>query len=353
MDFYKSLNISENATQAEIKTAYRKLALIHHPDKQGDPRKFKEINNAYTVLSDPTARSNYDCFGDNPPDFDEQSNSYIIKIKLTLEQIFLGYSHMQKIVAKSVCPDCIMFMETCVDCSGSGQIVQMMNVGPFMQQMRAKCKSCFMGQKKKEGVDICCKKCNGTCIIMNAKKVELKFQPGILDLTKRMQFGDQNYIITASIEEHEIYSLGQSGELKTTINIGLGESLTETFYKKLKFLDGEHLVIAPDFIVMPNDKYVIRGKGLNRRADLIISFNVVFPERFTDKRKEYLKKIFGIIGNNEGIPLDKKANLIKYVGIDCDGIPGMSGMSGMSGIPGIPGMPGMPSGVHVQNCAQQ
>lgn len=68
LDFYTTLGVPKSASQDEIKKAYRKLAHQHHPDKQGgDERKFKEINEAYQVLSDPQKRSQYDQFGSVPP----------------------------------------------------------------------------------------------------------------------------------------------------------------------------------------------------------------------------------------------------------------------------------------------
>ncbi|MEK7151421.1 MAG: molecular chaperone DnaJ [Patescibacteria group bacterium] len=67
-DFYTTLGVPKSASQEEIKKAYRKLAHQHHPDKQhGDENKFKEINEAYQVLSDPNKRSQYDQFGFVPP----------------------------------------------------------------------------------------------------------------------------------------------------------------------------------------------------------------------------------------------------------------------------------------------
>lgn len=67
-DFYTTLGVPKSASQDEIKKAYRKLAHQHHPDKQsGDEKKFKEINEAYQVLSDPNKRSQYDQFGSVPP----------------------------------------------------------------------------------------------------------------------------------------------------------------------------------------------------------------------------------------------------------------------------------------------
>ncbi len=69
-DYYKTLGVEKNASPDEIKTAFRKLAHQHHPDKQGgDEAKFKEINEAYQVLSNPDKRSKYDQFGSS---FDQQ-----------------------------------------------------------------------------------------------------------------------------------------------------------------------------------------------------------------------------------------------------------------------------------------
>merc|ERR1719316_2616015 len=62
--FYKLLEVEKNASEAEIKKAYRKLAVKHHPDKGGDPEKFKEITRAYEVLSDSEKRAKYDKFGE-------------------------------------------------------------------------------------------------------------------------------------------------------------------------------------------------------------------------------------------------------------------------------------------------
>mmetsp|Transcript_6300 Transcript_6300/g.8622 ORF Transcript_6300/g.8622 Transcript_6300/m.8622 type:complete len:101 (+) Transcript_6300:88-390(+) len=61
--FYKLLEVEKNASEGDIKKAYRKLAVKHHPDKGGDPEKFKEITRAYEVLSDSNKRERYDQFG--------------------------------------------------------------------------------------------------------------------------------------------------------------------------------------------------------------------------------------------------------------------------------------------------
>lgn len=68
-DFYSTLGVNRGATADEIKQAYRKLAMKHHPDRGGDPNKFKEIQNAYDTLSDPQRRAEYD----NPNPFENQN----------------------------------------------------------------------------------------------------------------------------------------------------------------------------------------------------------------------------------------------------------------------------------------
>ena len=60
MDYYKVLGVSKTATQDEIKKAYRKLAMEHHPDRGGDTIRFAEINEAYETLKDTTKRAEYD-----------------------------------------------------------------------------------------------------------------------------------------------------------------------------------------------------------------------------------------------------------------------------------------------------
>jgi len=66
-DYYKILGIERNATKEEIKKAFRKAAQIHHPDKGGDEKKFKEIGEAYAVLSDEKKKAQYDQFGSADP----------------------------------------------------------------------------------------------------------------------------------------------------------------------------------------------------------------------------------------------------------------------------------------------
>ena len=66
MDYYERLGVSRNASQEELKKAYKKASMQHHPDRGGDESKFKEINEAYSTLKDPQKRQEYD--NPNPKD---------------------------------------------------------------------------------------------------------------------------------------------------------------------------------------------------------------------------------------------------------------------------------------------
>jgi DnaJ-class molecular chaperone len=70
MDYYETLHVSKEASEVDIKKAYRRLAHKYHPDKpEGDANRFKDISEAYQVLGDATKRSNYDTFGSADLDF--------------------------------------------------------------------------------------------------------------------------------------------------------------------------------------------------------------------------------------------------------------------------------------------
>ena len=85
MDYYSILGVNRNASQDDIKKAYRKLAMAHHPDRGGDHNKFAEINSAYDTLSDPEKRQQYD----NPqPQFNYNANDF--RGRNPFEDIFTG-----------------------------------------------------------------------------------------------------------------------------------------------------------------------------------------------------------------------------------------------------------------------
>merc|ERR1719221_2294132 len=146
--FYTLLEVEKNANESEIKKAYRKLAVKHHPDKGGDPEKFKEITRAYEVLSDSDKRSKYDNYGEeglddgggggDPTDIFEaffgggggggrrggggkrrqKTKDVVQSVQCTLEQLYNGHTKKMAITRKVI--DKKKGVQTCSKCDGRG-----------------------------------------------------------------------------------------------------------------------------------------------------------------------------------------------------------------------------------------
>jgi len=181
--FYKALDIDKSASEAEIKKAYRKLAVKHHPDKGGDPEKFKDITRAYEVLSDPEKRSKYDKYGEeglegggggDPSDIFEsffgggqrgggsrkrqKTKDVVQPLKVTLEQMYNGATKKMAITREVI--DKKKGVQECRACDGRGVKVEVVRMGPMIQQMQSQCNSCggngksFTTKKEKEVLEV-------------------------------------------------------------------------------------------------------------------------------------------------------------------------------------------------------
>ncbi len=153
---YEELGIPKSASDAEVRKAYRLLAMKHHPDKGGDVEKFREISKAYEVLSDPASRRRYDAGGGegqdatNPNDifsslFGQQarrrSGDVMVDLPVTLEEIYRGCEKKLP-VRRKVLDRCAGKMRTCLSCRGSGAKVEAVRMGAVVQQIQTKCDAC-------------------------------------------------------------------------------------------------------------------------------------------------------------------------------------------------------------------
>eukprot|EP00656_Telonema_subtile_P012988 TRINITY_DN1657_c0_g1_i3.p1 TRINITY_DN1657_c0_g1~~TRINITY_DN1657_c0_g1_i3.p1 ORF type:complete len:522 (+),score=161.19 TRINITY_DN1657_c0_g1_i3:122-1687(+) len=174
---YKTLGVEKNATAAEIKKAYRKLAVKHHPDKGGDPDTFKEISKAYDVVGDEEKRTRYDQFGEDGVDgggaggdgdiFDMMFNGgggrggrgrgggqkkgkeEVHPLDVTLEDLYNGKVRKLSVTRQVI--DRSVEVKQCQECDGQGVVIQMVRMGPMIQQTQAACSSC-------SGKGVTCKK---------------------------------------------------------------------------------------------------------------------------------------------------------------------------------------------------
>ncbi len=235
-DFYQTLGVTKSASADEIKRAYRKLAHQHHPDKdKGNEAKFKEINEAYQVLSDPQKRSQYDQFGSayqnsargqgggaggfNPQDFDfsnfaqgfgfegedpfdifsnifggggggrrsrrERGVDLEYALNLTFEEAIFGVEKEIQIEKTDKCEHCNgngaepgAKINTCPKCHGQGQIRVMRRTIFGQMQTATTCDECEGTGKVPERA---CAECKGTGQKRRMKALKVKIPAGIDD----------------------------------------------------------------------------------------------------------------------------------------------------------------------------
>lgn len=192
--FYDLLGVSKDATDKEIRKAYLKRSLKDHPDKGGDPEKFKELSMAYDVLKDKKQREMYDKYGEKilnqqfrqmnearqsgmPPGFGNMfgfrrnsnnpstGKSTVFKINVSLEELCRNTTKKLKITRKVIYntknnhiledSELENSWEKCNNCGGSGKVKKIIQMGPNMiQQMLTNCTSCTDGFILKPDYDI-------------------------------------------------------------------------------------------------------------------------------------------------------------------------------------------------------
>ena len=180
-EYYNILGVDKNAEKSKIKKAYHKLAVKHHPDKGGDPDKFKKIAEAFEVLSDENKRKTYDSGGKdalgggegggNPMDMfshmfsgNMSSNSRVKKGKnteytmnITLEDVYNGRNKNISL-SRTVIDKKSIF--SCLACNGQGMKIREIRMGPMIQQIQSHCTECnglgnkYKSNKVKENLKI-------------------------------------------------------------------------------------------------------------------------------------------------------------------------------------------------------
>lgn len=199
---YDVLGVSKDATPDEIKKAYRKLVMQHHPDKGGDPEQFKKIQSAYEILSDPAKRQNFDQFGD--PDGPSQMNGgfpggfpgdifssmfggggggprgptrradHRHNIEISLDDAYNGIRKNIRISLTKPCFDC---MKPCQACKGQGKIQHQLQMGPFSQMFAQPCSACNQNGKVSSG----CSVCKQAKVKIENLNFEFELPPGVQD----------------------------------------------------------------------------------------------------------------------------------------------------------------------------
>ena len=357
-DYYEVLGVDKSADEKTIKKAYRKLARKYHPDVCDEPDaedKFKEVSEAYAVLSDDEKRQRYDQFGHAGMDgftaedfyqnvnfedifqgfdigniFDmfgfgggnrarntrtgpRRGSDIYTEVPITLEEAFQGCEKEIKITRSELCPVCNGSKskpgskpETCKVCGGTGQIKEVSNT--FLGQMVnvRPCREC--GGSGKIITDPC-DECHGKGSIRKTKTIKIEIPQGVDEGNHLRVSGEGNcgeaaglegdLIVTVHVKRHEKFTReGDHLYLDQQISFpqaALGDIIS------IPTIEGKEV----EFKVTPGTQsetvYKLRGQGMNSvrhkgRGNMYVTVKVVVPKKLNSKQKNLLKEFSEISG---------------------------------------------------------
>lgn len=351
-DYYEVLGVGKTASQDEIKKAYRSLAKKYHPDVSTEPKevaeaKFKEISEAYEILSDEEKRKLYDQYGHEGvknsfgqggfswDDFTraddisdifgdifggmfgrgqrrsrssaQQGDSLVYDLEITLEDVLNGKKVNLDIPHQVLCDACNGTggkdgkVTTCKTCGGQGQ-VQRVTRSPFGNMVSVSdCPDCRGRGKTSEEK---CPNCRGNGRLTKEAKISLNIPKGI----------EEGMRLRVSGEGNAGYNGGPAGDLYVRIHVkedkafdrdgsNLWTGITTSYPKlvlggedKVKTLEGETALLKIPAGTAVGSVLRIPGKGLPRmnssaRGDLLVRVAVNIPKKVSAEERELLMKL--------------------------------------------------------------
>ncbi|UOF88914.1 molecular chaperone DnaJ [Fodinisporobacter ferrooxydans] len=356
-DYYEVLGVGKEASADEIKKAYRKLAKQYHPDlNQNNPQaeeKFKEVNEAYEVLSDPDKRANYDRFGHADPSqgfgggqgfsggfgdfggFGDIFDMFFggggggggstrnrgpargadLQYRMTIEfkEAAFGVEKDIEIPKAETCGTCHgsgskpgTQPETCKVCKGSGQQETVMNTPLGRMVNRRVCPAC-QGEGKR--ITHPCSDCRGKGVKEVRRKINVKIPAGV-DTGNRIRVNGAgeagakggppgDLFIVIQVRSHDFFS--REGEdvycevPLTFVQAALGDEI------EVPTIDGKVKLRIPEG-TQSGTQFRIRGKGIPRlgngvaRGDQHVKVFVVTPTKLSEKQKELLRDLSQELG---------------------------------------------------------
>ena len=369
-DYYEVLGVGKSANEDEIKKAYRSLAKKYHPDMNpGDKDaevKFKEVNEAYAVLSDSEKRSKYDRFGHDAfdptsgaggfggfsgfggADFDfgdifssffgggstggrsranapQEGDDIAARVTVSFEEAAFGCKKEVNFARIENCPDCHGTgaehegdIEKCPECNGLGRVtVRQQTMLGYMQTQRA-CQRCA-GRGKI--IKSPCKNCNGKGRIRINKKLEVNIPSGIDDrqniiLRNQGSAGinggpNGDLIIEVRVKEDKIFER-EGNNIYCEVPISFIEATLGADID-IPVLGGETEKFKIPEGTQSGTDFTLKNKGIpdintKRRGDLIFKVSVETPRNLNSKQKELLRAFAESIGET---PNTKKTRPFK------------------------------------------
>jgi len=348
-NLYKILGVESNVSDDELKKVYKKLALQYHPDRQNGKTeeekriaedKFKEISEAYSILSDPQKRKQYDMFGtiDNNSgsggfDFDDIMNfmhshgfnpfgrgsytqtvkgsSIRVEVICSLEDI---YNEVEKTInykRQTKCTACDGYgsedkqSTICPHCNGSGRIQQIHQQGNFTQISETVCPHC---NGKGKIIKNPCKKCNGTGLATNKETIKVKLYKGVTINNIQVIQGKGNDApnnMGESGDLHIVYKLDPNSKF-TLMNDGFNLTIDIDINiidcilgckKEITCIDGSKTTITIPRFTKEGNHIIVKDKGLphmygnNKYGDLIVVIKHKMPNKLNNNEIELLNKL--------------------------------------------------------------
>lgn len=347
-DYYKILGVSKNASQEEIKKAYRKLAHKHHPDKGGDAKKFHKINEAYQILSNKEKRSQYDRFGSTFEqqgaqgfgnfwqqagggfDFDlgdifeeffsggagrqatedfKQGDDIEVTIKLDLEDVLESSTKTVTLSKYIKCPRCKGLgaepgtdVKECQACRGTGVVQEMRRTFFGTITHQSVCPDC-----KGEGYvpEKPCNVCQGEGRIKDKEDLELEIPAGvdsgqILKFKGKGQAGRKqgqtgNLYVRVSIKPHSVFKR-RGDDLYTRQEINYSTAVLGGALEFSSLRKGKKIVLKIPKNTSSSKVFKISHKGVPRfggfgRGDLFVEVQIKTPKNLTKKQKELINNL--------------------------------------------------------------
>ncbi|KAF5196559.1 Chaperone protein dnaj protein [Thalictrum thalictroides] len=346
--YYEILGVSKNASQDDLKKAYKKAAIKNHPDKGGDVEKFKELAQAYEVLSDPDKRQLYDQYGedalkepgmgaaghDHPfADFfnafgggggafpfggggghgQRRGKDEVHNLKVSLEELYCGTSKKLSLSRNILCSKCkgkgskSGASMKCSGCQGSGKKFTTRQIGPGMlQRMEHPCDTCNGTGESITAKDRCLT-CKGKKLVTEKKVLEVHVEKGMQNGHK-IKFPGQadeapdtitgDIVIVLQQKDHSKFKTKGADDLFVEHTLSLVEALCG-FQFIITHLDGRRLVIKsqPGEVIKPDQYKAIDDEGMPMyqrpfmRGKLYIHFTVDFPKSLAPEQCKALEAV--------------------------------------------------------------
>lgn len=342
-DYYAVLGLEDkrdDATEREIKSAWRKLSKIHHPDIAGESSRsvYQTVQRAYEILGDRRKRKIYDILGEDgiqkaeqgqPPGAGDPNNWMFqmfgmgqgvdrstganaeLAVYVNLADMYNGEAHTVSFSKTKICRSCkgsgarsAKDLHPCLTCRGKGRVQQNVQIAPgFYTRMEQECPKCHGTGKK---IAFVCPMCKGRKLLRGLTKISVDVEAGTPEghsITYELEADQQpgqvpgDVVVSIYSVPHAHFTREGALTLRTTVKLTLKEALIG-FEKSIQHMDGHAIELSSNSVTQHLQEERIVGEGMPRlhvpseKGDLIVTYEVEFPQRLTDAQKKAIRGVY-------------------------------------------------------------